>query len=101
MTQLIGLCTKLLKMLVLVTDHFIWHGMGMQAQPYIVEGNQKVIEPRMTFTVESGLYSPGKVGLRIEDNVLVTPGGRERLTTLTEQFEWLVRIIENTCLCLR
>lgn len=72
--------------------HRTGHGIGMQAheEPYIVEGNKKVLEAGMTFTVEPGLYLPGKVGLRIEDDVLVTEDGAETLTT----FDRSIRVVE-------
>ncbi len=63
--------------------HRTGHGLGMEAHegPNIVEGNAQVLEPGMVFTVEPGIYLPGEVGVRIEDDLLITPDGAESLTT--------------------
>jgi Xaa-Pro dipeptidase len=63
--------------------HRTGHGLGLDGheEPYIREGNPQVLEPGMVFTVEPGIYIPGKGGVRIEDNVLVTEHGVEVLTS--------------------
>ena len=67
------------------------HGLGREVHedPYIMRGNHQALEPGMVFTVEPGLYLPGELGVRIEDDVLVTASGVESLTT----FERGVRIV--------
>lgn len=64
--------------------HRTGHGIGMEVHehPYIVGGNEQILEPGMTFSVEPGVYLPGRFGLRIEDIVAVTEDGAERLNTL-------------------
>ena len=67
--------------------HRTGHGLGMEAHeaPYIVIGNQQVLEPGMVFTVEPGIYRMGEIGVRIEDNVLITDDAAESLTTFTRE----------------
>ena len=44
-----------------------------------------MIEAGMVFTLEPGVYLPGFAGVRIEDDVLVTPDGCEVLTHLSKE----------------
>ncbi|HVM18590.1 MAG TPA: Xaa-Pro peptidase family protein [Egibacteraceae bacterium] len=68
-------------------DHFVHrtgHGIGLEEheEPYIVAGNDTVLEPGMAFSIEPGVYLSGRFGMRIEDIVVVTDDGCERLNTL-------------------
>ncbi|GLZ37285.1 dipeptidase [Actinokineospora sp. NBRC 105648] len=59
--------------------HRTGHGIGLDVHehPYIVAGNDLVLEPGMAFSVEPGIYQPGRWGARIEDIVVVTETGVE------------------------
>ena len=63
-------------------NHRLGHGIGMDVHefPSIMEGNEMVIEEGMCFSVEPGIYIPGKVGVRIEDCGYVTKNGFELFT---------------------
>ncbi len=65
-------------------DHFIHrtgHGIGVTTHepPYLVEGETIELVPGMCFSIEPGIYLPGRFGVRIEDIVTVTADGGRRL----------------------
>ncbi|WP_280316960.1 M24 family metallopeptidase [Nocardia wallacei] len=67
-------------------DNFIHrtgHGIGLSVheEPYIVAGNETVLEPGMAFSIEPGIYFRGEWGARIEDIVVVTDEGCESMNT--------------------
>ncbi|MEV0054601.1 Xaa-Pro peptidase family protein [Saccharopolyspora shandongensis] len=59
--------------------HRTGHGIGLDVheEPYIVGGNAAQLEPGIAFSVEPGIYLPGRWGARIEDIVIVTEDGME------------------------
>jgi Xaa-Pro aminopeptidase len=60
--------------------HRTGHGIGIEEheEPWIVAGNDLLLEAGMAFSVEPGIYVPGRYGSRIEDIVVVTEDGVER-----------------------
>ncbi|QCO54966.1 aminopeptidase P family protein [Pseudorhodobacter turbinis] len=58
------------------------HGLGRDVHeaPYIMRGNHEVLAAGTVFTNEPGLYIPNEIGVRIEDDILVTDGGALSLT---------------------
>ena len=61
--------------------HRTGHGVGLDVheEPYVVAGNDRSLEPGMVFSVEPGIYLDDRFGCRIEDLVVVTEDGCERL----------------------
>jgi Xaa-Pro aminopeptidase len=65
-------------------DHFIHrtgHGIGVEEheEPWIAPGNDDPVAAGMAFSIEPGIYVPGRYGARIEDIVVVTEDGVERV----------------------
>ena len=69
--------------------HRTGHGIGMETheEPYIVASNEEPLQAGHAFSVEPGIYIRDTWGARIEDIVVCTDGGGERLnTTSTELY---------------
>jgi len=67
--------------------HKTGHGLGLDVHeaPQIMRGNHTPLAPGHYFTIEPGLYRPGRVGVRIEDDVLITDKGCESFSTLPRE----------------
>ena len=67
--------------------HGTGHGVGLEIHeaPTVSGKSQTVLEPGMVITVEPGIYLPGKLGIRIEDMVLITQKGNEVMTRGLDQ----------------
>ncbi len=72
--------------------HRTGHGLGLDVHepPYIAANNWEALAEGMVFSIEPGVYLPGCYGIRIEDIVVVTATGAERLTGARRNFEAVV-----------
>lgn len=63
--------------------HRTGHGIGREEheEPWIIAGNDDLLEVGMTFSIEPGIYLDGRFGVRIEDIVAVTATGATNLTS--------------------
>ena len=57
--------------------HRTGHGIGLDGHehPYLVTGNPERLEPGMAFSIEPGIYLPGRFGVRIEDVAMIGDDG--------------------------
>ncbi len=65
--------------------HRTGHGLGLEVHepPFMMESNTDPLGVGNVFTVEPGIYVPGMGGVRIEDDVVITPTGYRSLTTFS------------------
>lgn len=64
--------------------HRTGHGIGVSGHepPFMMAGDDTILEPGMAFSIEPGIYLPGQFGVRIEDIAVMTDDGPEILSTL-------------------
>jgi Xaa-Pro dipeptidase len=69
--------------------HRTGHGLGLEVheEPYIAKGNKTPLQPGMTFTIEPGIYLPGKFGIRTEDDIIVSATGGRLLSNLSRELQ--------------
>lgn len=62
--------------------HRLGHGIGMDGHEwtYLVRGNTTLLQSNMTFSDEPGIYLKGEFGVRLEDDMIITPKGGELFT---------------------
>ena len=68
--------------------HRTGHGIGVETheEPSLVAGNTRPLEPGMAFSIEPGIYLTGRHGARIEDIVVTTDDGIERLNVTDRNY---------------
>lgn len=71
--------------------HGLGHGFGMEVheEPFLRPSSTGVLKAGMVITIEPGIYLPGVGGVRLEDDILVTGDGHERLSRLPVEWESL------------
>ena len=67
--------------------HSTGHGLGLEVheEPRLSHLSEAVLEPGMVVTVEPGIYIPNVGGCRIEDDIVITETGNERLTNASKK----------------
>jgi Xaa-Pro aminopeptidase len=70
--------------------HRTGHGLGLEVHeaPYIIEDGKEKLRPNMCFTVEPGVYMRGKLGVRIEDDVLIERSKGVAITNPPKDYGW-------------
>ncbi len=65
--------------------HRTGHGMGVEVheQPYLTSTSQTILENGMVFSIEPGIYLPGRFGIRLEDIVILREDGPEIFSELS------------------
>jgi Xaa-Pro dipeptidase len=69
--------------------HRVGHGIGMDGHewPYLVKGNIQPLQANMTTSDEPGIYLRGEFGVRLEDDMYITPDGARWFTPQSNSLE--------------
>jgi Xaa-Pro dipeptidase len=69
--------------------HRVGHGIGMDEHewPYLVKGNTQPLQANMTTSDEPGIYLKGEFGVRLEDDMYITPDGARWFTPQSNSLE--------------
>ncbi len=69
--------------------HRVGHGIGMDGHewPYLVNGNTQPLQANMTTSDEPGIYLQGEFGVRLEDDMYITPDGAKWFTAQSNSLE--------------
>ena len=72
--------------------HSLGHGIGIDIHegPRLAAISETVLKPGMVVTVEPGIYLPNVLGVRIEDDILVTKDGCEVLTSVPKELDQMI-----------
>jgi Xaa-Pro aminopeptidase len=75
--------------------HGLGHGLGLQVHeaPALRPNSEVILQPGMVVTVEPGIYLPDWGGIRIEDDVLITPEGCEVLTSVPKDLRSMTCVV--------
>ena len=69
----------------MVYRHDLSIGFDAHEDPYIVEGNSTPLVAGNAFSIEPGIYMPGRWGMRLEDIVVAAEAGPDSLNTVDHQ----------------
>jgi Xaa-Pro dipeptidase len=69
--------------------HRVGHGIGLDGHewPYLVKGNTQPLQSNMTTSDEPGIYLRGQFGVRLEDDMYITPDGARWFTPQSNSLE--------------
>ena len=69
--------------------HRTGHGLGSEIHepPFITSTSETILEAGMVFSIEPGIYMPGKFGVRLEEIVILKENGPEILSKLSRKFK--------------